>query len=437
MKEYAERRQKLMDRMGPDAVAVIPSALRRKHSADVMWPYRQNSDFLYLTGFREPHAVAVLMPGHSEHEFVLFCEERNPEKERWEGPTAGVQGACTQYGAQAAWPISALRERLPELLRQRQTLYYALGADTEFDEVILKSVDNLRNSRGGIEPPHDCRLLDAELHEMRLFKSEEELECMRRAAQVAAKAHCRAMRLARPGCYEYELEAELLHVMHRHNLKYAYSAIVASGPNACVLHYEKNARRIEAGDLVLIDAGGMYADYASDITRTWPVSGEFSEPQREIYELVLEAQQAAIRQCVPGNPVTAIHEEATQVLTRGLVDLGVLQGEWRKLWEDQAYRPFYMHQTGHWLGMDVHDAGTYVTEGQSRLLQANMVTTIEPGLYFPPDLKEAPERFRGIGVRIEDDVAVTADQPEVLSAGVPKDPDEMCRLIGTEAKEHV
>ncbi len=429
--EHARRRRKLMRRLGPDALALVPAAPLRVQSRDVHWPYRQDSDFLYLTGFPEPQAMAVLRPGHPEGEFLMFCAERDPVRECWEGPTIGPQGACEHYGADSARPIGEFPKALPELLRERRTLCYALGKDAALDAAVREAIDGLRlQSRAGMRPPPECRMLDQDMHEMRLFKSRAEIIRMRRSASMACAAHRRAMGIAQPGCYEYELEAELQYEMQRRHMQFAYPSIVASGANACILHYIDNRRQTEAGDLVLIDAGGMHDGYASDVSRTWPVDGRFTVPQREIYELVLEAQRAAIRKCVPGNGVRDMHREATRVLTRGLVNLGILKGAWQTLWKQEEYRPFFMHGTGHWLGMDVHDVGAYAADGEPRRLELGMVTTVEPGLYFAPGLKGVPKRFRGIGVRIEDDVAVTAKGPDVLSAKLPTDPDEVCRLVG-------
>lgn len=429
--EYARRRKELMRRIGPDAAALIPAAPVRVQSRDVHWPYRQDSDFLYLTGFSEPEAVAMLLPGHPDGEFVMFCKPRNPAFEQWEGAIAGPEGACVRHAADAAYPIDRLDDMIPALLQGRKTLCYALGQDGEFDGQVARWIDQLRlHSRTGHNPPEECRLLDRDLHEMRLFKSRSEIALMREASTIVAGAHRRAMAAAGPGRHEYELEAELLYETRCHDMHFAYSSIVASGPNACTLHYSENTRRTEQGDLVLIDSGGMLAGYASDITRTWPVSGRFTPAQREIYELVLEAQQAAIRRCAPGNTWDDLHRAAARVLTRGLVHLGVLEGRWQDLWKEGAYKPFFMHGTSHWLGMDVHDVGEYRVNGKWRMLEPGMVTTVEPGLYFMPGLGGVPKRFRGIGVRIEDDVAVTRKGPDVLSASLPADPDEVCRLVG-------
>ena len=433
--EFARRRKKLMRRIGPDAVALIPSAPARVQSRDVHWPYRQDSDFLYLTGFPEPEAVAMLLPGHPDGEFVVFCKPRDPLHEQWEGAVAGPEGARERYGADAAHPIERLDDMILGLLRGRRILCYALGRDGEFDGRVARWIDQLRlRGRAGRNPPEECRLLDRILHEMRLFKSRSEIALMREASAVVTGAHIRSMAMAEPGCHEYELEAELLYETRRHDMRFAYSSIVASGHNACTLHYSENARRTEEGDLVLIDSGGMLEGYASDITRTWPVSGQFTPAQREIYDLVLEAQRAAIRRCAPGNAWDDLHRAATRVLTRGLVNLGVLKGRWQTLWKEEAYKPFFMHGTSHWLGMDVHDVGEYRVKGKWRMLEPGMVTTVEPGLYFRPGLRGVPKRFRGIGVRIEDDVAVTRNGPDVLSADLPTEADDVCRLVGAAVR---
>jgi len=428
--EYARRRRRLMRGLGANSVALIPAAEEQPQSRDVDWPFRQDSDFLYLTGFREPQAVAVLMPGRPQGEYVMFCRERDPQSERWLGPREGLEGVCENYGVDQAFPIQALHQILPQLLDGCGTVWYTLGKEPQLDE-ILHALCRISN-RDPQCAPDTFRQLDSRVHEMRLFKSRSEIALMRRSAKITMQAHRRAMARAQPGCYEYELQAELLYEQKRHHMEFAYSDIVASGENACVLHYADTDRRIEEGDLVLVDSGGMYLDYASDVTRTWPVSGEFTQPQREIYELVLEAHNAAIKKCIVGNHCKAPHREATRVITRGLVSLGILKGRWQDLWKQNKFLPFFMHNTGHWMGMDVHDVGRYKSPGRPRALQPGMVTSTEPGLYFGPELKRVPKRFRGIGVRIEDDVVIGRSKPEVISANLPVDPDEVCRLIGTE-----
>ncbi len=433
-REYARRRARLMRRMGPDTIALLPAAPLRVHSRDVHWPHRQDSDFLYLTGFREPEALAALIPGRAAGEFVLFCQKRDPQRERWEGRLAGPAGAVADHGADEAHPVGRIDELLPALLANRRAVYCLPGAQPEFDARLAAWAQRLRpQGRAGRNPPREYRSLEHSLHELRLRKSRTEVALMRRASAAAGQALRRAMAATAPGRFEYELEAELLRETRRRGMEFAYPGIVASGPNACVLHYAANARRLEPGELVLVDSGGMLGDYASDLTRTWPVDGRYTAPQREVYELVLEAQRAAIRRCVPGNRWTDMHRAATRVLTRGLAHLGVLRGDWRKLWKEEAYRPFYMHNTGHWLGMDVHDAGAYRVDGAWRRLEPGMTMTVEPGLYFAPGMRGVPKRFRGVGVRLEDDVAVGRAGPEVLSADLPSEPDEVCRLVGAAA----
>ena len=430
--DYAARRARLMRRMGAGSIALLRAAPMRTHSRDVHWPYRQNSDFLYLTGFSEPDALAVLMPGRPEGEFVLFCRRRDPEREQWDGAITGPARARTQYGADEAYPVEEMEKRVPGFLAERRKLYHEFGLDAQFDALLGGWVQQVRRqARQGHQPPHHYSLLDHFLNEMRVRKDREEIARMRRSVEIACAAHRRAMASARPGCHEYELEAELLYEMRRHHMEYAYPSIVASGPCACVLHYTDNERRVDDGDLVLIDAGGLYKDYASDITRTWPVSGSFTDPQREIYELVLEAQEEAIAVCRSGNPWSDLHDAASRTLTRGLVHLGLLSGRWQTLWKRREYRKFFMHGTGHWLGMDVHDAGEYKKKGAWRVLRPGMVTTVEPGLYFSPSDRSVPKRYRGIGVRIEDNVAITRGAPDVLSGDLPRAPDELCRIVGT------
>ena len=428
--EYARRRRRLMRRMVVDSVALIPAAPERTQSRDVTWPYRQDSNFLYLTGFPEPYALAVLLPGRAKGEFVLFCRERDPLLEQWNGKMVGLDGASELYSADSVFPIDRLDELMPELLAHRHVVYYEMGRRAEFDQQLMQWVNEVRSaSRQGFNPPSQYRALDHDIHELRLFKSRKEIAHMREAVTIASRAHCRAMAAATPGHYEYEVEAEILYETMRHNMDFAYSSIVASGDNTCVLHYTSNQRQLQEGDLVLVDAGGMHADYAADITRTWPVSGQFTAAQREIYELVLEAQSAAIKACQSGNCWQDLSEASAKVMTRGLLHLGILKGSRQKLYRDRAYQKYMPHGIGHWIGMDVHDVGNYKVDGEWRRLKPGMVTTVEPGLYFPR-ARGVPKRFQGIGVRIEDNVAITRAGPDVLSAGLPSDPDEVCARVG-------
>jgi Xaa-Pro aminopeptidase len=433
-KEFERRRRALMRMMEPDSIAIVPAAQVSIRNRDVHYPYRPDSDFFYLTGFREPEAVAVLIPEREQAEYVLFCRERDESKERWDGPIAGQQGAVEQYGAEDSFPIGDLDDILPRMLEQCQRVYYAMGCNPDLDRQMSEWLNRIRaKSRTGIHGPVQFIALDHYLHELRLFKSRSELKAMRTAADISAQAHLRAMRACRPGMTEYALEAEILHECTCRGARFqAYSPIVGGGVNACVLHYVENQAPLRDGDLVLIDAGCEYDYYASDITRTFPVSGRFSIAQRELYELVLEAQNEALKQITPGNHWDAPHQAAVHTITRGLVHLGILRGTSRsvnKLIREEQYKPYYMHRTGHWLGMDVHDVGDYKVDGEWRLLESGMCMTVEPGLYIPPDARGVAKRWRGIGIRIEDDVTVTRAGHEVLTGAVPKDPDAIETLM--------
>ncbi|MDN3516962.1 Xaa-Pro aminopeptidase [Aquisalimonas lutea] len=420
-KEFARRRRELMNLMGENSVAVVAAAPERPRNRDVQHPYRQDSDFQYLTGFPEPEAVLVLVPGRAQGEYILFCRDRDPEREVWDGPRAGQDGACERYGADDAFPVDDIDEILPGLLEGKDRLYCTMGLNPDFDHAILGWVNQVRTrARAGARTPGEIVALEHPLHEMRLIKSPAELEQMRRAAQVSGEAHRRAMVACRPGMPEYALEAEFQYIFRRHGGWPAYPPIVGGGRNGCILHYVDNAATLRDGDLVLIDAGVELDCYASDITRTFPVNGRFSGEQRAVYEIVLAAQEAAIQAVRPGDHWNRPHEAALRVLVRGLVDLGLLHGEVDALIEDEAYRPFFMHRTGHWLGMDVHDVGDYRIDGEWRVLEPGMVITVEPGLYIADNIPEVDPRWHNIGVRIEDDVAVTADGQDILSAGVPK-----------------
>ncbi len=428
--EFARRRKHLMQLMGEGSIAIVPAALEKVRNNDAHYPYRQDSDFMYLTGFPEPEAVAVLIPGRDAGEYVLFNRERDPAMETWNGRRAGQDGAVSAYGADDAFPIGDIDEILPGLLERVDRVYYTMGNHPEFDQRLIGWVNHLRAQvRTGTHTPAEFVSLELLLHDMRLVKSRAEIATMRRAAKVAAGAHKRAMGFARPGKYEYEVEAELLHEFRRHGGEPAYTSIVGGGDNACVLHYVENDAQLKDGDLLLIDAGCELEGYASDITRTFPVNGRFSEEQRAIYELVLKAQAAAIDKVRPGNHWNDPHDAAVRTLTQGLVKLGLLKGTVPKLIREEKYRKFYMHRTGHWIGLDVHDVGDYKVDDQWRVLEPGMVLTVEPGLYIAPGTKGVAKRWWGIGVRIEDDVLVTRGEPDVLSADVPKDPDQVEALV--------
>ncbi len=421
-REHAHRRRQLMQQMGEGGIAILPAAPERQRNRDVDHPYRQHSDFLYLTGFPEPEAVAVLLPGRPQGEYLLFCRERNAEMETWHGRRAGLEGACVRYGADDAFPITDLDDILPGLLENTERVYATMGHDPAFDRRLLDWINRVRDkARAGVTAPVEFIDLDHLLHEMRLIKSPAELKLMRRAAEISAAAHVRAMRACRPGKTELDLEAELHYAFASGGARHAaYPSIVGSGANACILHYTENSARLRRGDLVLIDAGAEVEGYAADITRTFPVGTRYNRAQRAIYELVLEAQHAAIAAVRPGNTWNAPHDAAVEVLAEGLVALGLLKGRPRTVISKGTYRRFYMHRTGHWLGLDVHDVGDYKVGGEWRLLEPGMTLTVEPGLYLPAGEKGVGPRWADIGVRIEDDVLVTPDGHEVLTSATPK-----------------
>lgn len=416
---FSEHRQRFLERMG-EGVAVVPAAPVAMRNNDVDHPYRQDSDFYYLTGFDEPHAVCVLTTVHPEHRFVLFVQPRDPTRETWDGPLAGVEGAVERHGADAAFPIDELDERLPEYLRDVERLYYRVGRDRDNDAWMLDAIDEVRRLiRKGVRHPSHIIEPGVILHEMRLRKSPAELERMRRAAAITAEAHGAAREVAAPGRYEYEVEAELLRVFRRHGGEPAYGSIVASGPNATILHHRRNDRLMERGDLLLIDAGCEHGYYASDVTRTFCVGAEMSGAGRAVYDVVLAAQRRAIEAVRPGATLEDVHGAALEVLVDGLIELGLVEGTRDQVMEEETYKPFFMHRTSHWLGMDVHDVGAYRPTGSPRPLEPGFVLTVEPGLYVA-EQAEVDARFRGLGVRIEDDVLVTADGHEVLTEAIPK-----------------
>jgi Xaa-Pro aminopeptidase len=416
-----------MEKIG-QGTAIFRSAPMAVMHNDVEYAYRQDSDFFYLTGFNEPNAVAVFAPHHEEHQFVLFVQPKDPEKEVWTGYHVGVEGAKERYGADEAYPIAELDEKLPQYLQNADRIYYRLGRDRAFNDTILKHWQRLMRTypKRGVGP---IAIQDAGtiLHPLRLVKSPAELELMRKAAEISVKAHNHAREFAQPGRYEYEIQAEMEHLFRLHGGNgFAYPSIVASGPNSCILHYIENNRQLQDNDLVLIDAGCAYGYYNADITRTFPANGSFTPEQKTIYEIVLSAQKQAIAQVHPGNPYNQIHDTALRVIVEGLRDLGLLAGDIDEIIKEEKYKPFYMHRTGHWLGLDVHDVGVYQNGEDPQPLQPGNVLTVEPGIYIGPETKpaedqpEIPDRWRGIGVRIEDDVLVTAQGHQVLTAGVPK-----------------
>ncbi|HJU08296.1 MAG TPA: aminopeptidase P N-terminal domain-containing protein [Rhodanobacteraceae bacterium] len=427
--EFATRRRTLMQLAGESAAIIVAAAPERMRNADSAWPYRQDSDFHYLTGFPEPDAVLALLPGR-ENEAILFCRERDLQAERLHGARIGPEGAVKHYGMQDAFPVEDIDDILPGMLEGRERLYCHFGAEPEFDARLLRWMRRLRSARGGGVVPREFTSLGHLLHDLRLYKSPAELKLMRRAAEIAAEAQLAAMKVAHPGLGEYEVEAVLLHAMRARGAVASYPPIVAAGANACVMHYQDNRARLQRGKLLLVDAGAEVECYASDITRTWPVGGKFSREQRALYEVVLEAQAAAIDAVRVGAPWDAAHHAATLVITEGLCVLKLLRGSASAALRSGAYKKFFPHKTGHWIGLDVHDVGDYQVEGEPRLLEPGMALTVEPGIYIAPDDTSVSSRWRGLGVRIEDDVVVGAHRPEVLTSKVPKAAKELEALCG-------
>lgn len=427
---YARRRRQLMRIAGDDTILVLPSAPLRIRSRDTHYPYRQDSDFWYLTGFDEPESVLVLVPGRAHGEALLFCRERNPEREAWDGARLGPEGAVDALGMDDAYPIDDLDEILPGLLEGRSRVHYHFGRDTEFDLKLIGWLNRVRAQvRLGAQPPHEFLELGHLLDELRLFKSKDEVRLMQRAADISVAAHEAAMRAVRPGMHEYALQAEVECVFRAHDAQPAYGSIVGAGANACVLHYVANAGQARDGDLVLVDAGAEYRGYAADITRTFPANGRFTKEQRALHDVVGAAQSAALAQARPGMPYEAGHDAAVETLTDGLLSLGLLKGKLAKNIADGSYKRFYRHKTGHWLGLDVHDVGDYRLDGESRLLEPGMVFTVEPGLYVSADDTSVASKWRGIGIRTEDDVLVTKDGHQVLTDKLARSADAIEALM--------
>lgn len=432
--EYKERREQLMAKIGT-GTAIFKSAPVAVMHNDVEYTFRQDSDFFYLTGFNEPEAVAVLAPHHEEHRFILFVQPKERDKEVWTGYRTGVEAAKEKFGADEAYPITELDEKLPQYLEKADRIYYHLGRDRNFNNTVIKHWQRLMAGypkRG--TGPIAIESTNPILHSMRLIKSPTELDMMRKAVEISVDAHNHAREFAQPGRYEYEVQAEMEHIFRlRGAVGPAYPSIVASGANSCILHYIENNRRMQENDLLLIDAGCSYGYYNADITRTFPVGKAFTPEQKILYELVLKAQLDAIDRVQPGNPYNLFHDTAVRVLVEGLMDLGLLAGDIEEIIKEEKYKPFYMHRTGHWLGLDVHDAGVYKHGENWQTLQPGHVVTVEPGLYIGPETEPAEgqpaidERWRGIGIRIEDDVLVTESGHEILTAGVPKSIEEMER----------
>jgi Xaa-Pro aminopeptidase len=427
-KEFARRRRQFMHIIGKEAIAILPAAPVRHRNGDVEYAYRQDSHFHYLSGFPEPDAVAVMIPGRACGEYVLFVRERDALREVWDGARAGPQGAVDVYGADDAFPITDIDEILPGLMESRSRIFYSMGCHPEFDPRVIGWVNGLRSHSRQARGMHEFLALTHVLDDMRLYKSRAEQESLRRSAQIAAGAHRRAMRFAAPGRMEYEVMAEVLHEFRSHNADISYHPIVGGGANACVMHYRNNDQPLRDGELLLLDAGCEHDYYASDITRTFPVGGQFTPPQRAVYEVVLEAQLAAIEKVRPGNHWNQPHEAAVRVVTQGLIKLGLLRGSVARLVKERAYETFFNHRTGHWLGLDVHDVGDYKVGGEWRVLEPGMALTVEPGIYIRPSA-QVPKEFWNIGIRIEDEVLVTRAAAEVLTSALEKTPDAIEALV--------
>lgn len=433
-KEFLRRRRRFTKALDNNAIALVATNQIHYRNRDSEYPFRPDSDFYYLTGFPEPEAMLVIVPERPDGETIIFCRERDPEKEAWTGARIGIDGAKAVYGANEAYPFSKLDEIMPNLLKNRTRIYYSFGLNSDLDLKLGAWLQQIRNkTRAGIYAPTEIFDLSRVLHEQRLIKDPNEIKMIRAAARITARAHQRAMQICRPGMKEYQLEAELIHEFTQSGARgLAYSPIVAAGKNACILHYSDNCSEINHDDLVLIDAGCELDYYAADITRTFPANGVFNAAQRQIYDLVLKAQLAAIDQVRAGQKWNEPHDTAVQILTKGLVELGLLEGKVKELIKENHYKRFYRHSTSHWLGMDVHDVGDYQINGQWRELKPGMVLTIEPGIYIPANTEGVPEKYWGIGIRIEDECLVTKHAPEVLTANAPKDSEEIQKIMANK-----
>src|SRR5882724_3573364 len=422
--------EEFMRRMDQKSVAIIPAAREATRSNDTQYRFRQDSDFYYLTGFEEPEAIAVIAPAN-EHKYTLFVRPRDPEQEIWVGRRAGVEGAKSEFGAQESFPITDFEEKLQDLLDGAEKLYYRLGVNTDLDSAVIKKIAQMRAlNRKPIHPPRTIIDPATIVHEMRVLKSPEEVELMQRAADIAAEAHVEAMKAVRPGMKEYEVEALIEQIFRRQGAAGpSYTSIVGAGANATVLHYINNDGELRDGELLLVDAGAEYKGYASDITRTFPINGRFSKAQREIYDLVLEAQMSCVEMVRPGVTHDQLKQHSIEILTEGMVRLGLLKGKTDELIKEKKYEQFYMHGLGHMLGIDVHDVGRYYYDQESRALEPGVVMTVEPGIYISPETKDIPKQYLGIGVRIEDDVVCTEKGPHVLTSKVPKQPEEIEALM--------
>ncbi|MGB7451197.1 MAG: aminopeptidase P N-terminal domain-containing protein [Lysobacterales bacterium] len=431
-KEYIKRRQRLMEMVGDESVVIVRAAVHKIRNNDVRYPYRQDSDFMYLSGFSEPEAMIVLLPQAKSGRSILFCRERDPHREMWDGLMTGTNGAVEQFGFDKAFPISEIAERLPPMLHGRERVYYDLGKDPDFDQLLIGWMNEFRaKTRKKFHAPDEIIALGHNLHEMRLFKSRTEITTMKKSARIAASAHRRAMQICKPGMNEAEIHGELMRTFILNQCEASYIPIVGGGANACVLHYISNRDTLNDGDLLLIDAGAEFDGYASDITRTFPVNGKFTGPQKDLYQVVLESQLKAIDSVRAGNPWEHVHETAVRVATEGMIDLGILKSGLEEALEEEYFKDYYVHNTGHWLGLDVHDVGEYEIDGHSRVLEPGMVFTVEPGIYIPPTATAVGEAWRGMGIRIEDNVVVTRADADILTSDICKTTTDIEELMAS------
>jgi Xaa-Pro aminopeptidase len=431
-KEYARRRRQLIRMAGEDSIIILQAAPASLRNNDVYYPYRQDSDFLYLTGFREQDALLLMIPEKKGGKCILFCRDRDPEREMWDGRMVGLEAAVSEYGMDEAYDIKQLEGRLRDYLHDRERIYHDLGRDPLFDQRLIGWLNEFRGeTRKTFHAPEEIHALDHMLHDMRVYKSREELSAMRHSARVAIEAHELAMQICEPGMNEADIHASLMHTFTRHQCEPSYLPIVGGGANACVLHYIANNDVLHDGDLLLIDAGAEYDGYASDITRTFPVNGKFSPEQRQLYDIVLAAQAAAFEKARAGNQWVDVHNAAIRVAAEGMIDLGVLEHGLEEELESERYKHFYVHKTGHWLGLDVHDVGEYTIDGHSRQLEPGMVLTVEPGIYIHPEESSVAECWRGVGIRIEDNVVISNDEPLILTDSLARTADEIEQLMAS------
>ena len=428
---FSERRDLLADKVLEDSAIIVSAASVKSRISDTEYSYRQDSNFYYLSGYEEPESLILIRPNQDKERFIIFCRDRDPLREQWDGFRTGQEGVIQDYGADAAYSINSIDEIMPKLLEGAKNIYFSMSAPCGVDAKISSWVEDIRkNTRSGAEPPQNLLSLDSILHEMRLIKESDEMDLMKQAANITTEAHIRAMQSVRPGMYEYQLEAEYLYAFNKNGARSpAYNSIVGGGNNSCILHYVENNAELQNGDLVLVDAGCEYQYYATDVTRTFPVNGKFSPEQREIYTIVLEAHKQSMEQPKPCNKWNLMHEKSVEVIVEGLLSISLLQGSRDEIIDKGEYSKFYVHRIGHWLGMDVHDVGSYKQDGDWRPLEEGMVMTVEPGIYILDSMEGVDDKWKGIGVRIEDDIAITDSGFEILTPDVPRTIEEVEQTV--------